>query len=122
MGTEDEDEEEESDEEDLDSSGDESTWTWSGCSSRSQLLKLQHSQCKCKSCCNTTTCKSFLSSHFETRQHRLMGDLGVAGAKDCTSTSCGRKGAEPAARDIVPSDYPIEASGIFDTTFRNKLH
>ena len=107
------DDEEESDEEELDSSGDESpVWTWSGCSSRSRLLKSQHSDCRCSSC-NVPSCKSFLSSHSETR-HRL-GDLCVTGAKACTG-SCGGKGAEPVTGD-VPCHNPIEGSGIFDTTF-----
>ena len=110
------DEDEESDEEDLESSGDESTWTWTGCSSRRRQLKSENSHCKCNNCC---TCQSFLSSHFETR-HRLVGDFCVAGAKDCT-TSCGGKGGKPTARD-EPSLNPLEASGIFDTSFQNKPH
>ena len=108
---EEEEEEEESDEEDLESSGDESTWTWSGCSSRTRLLKLQHSHCKCNNC------ESFPPSHFETR-HRV-GHLGAAGGKDCATSSCR---GDPAAGDDGPSHFPIGASGIFDTTFGNKLH
>ena len=107
-------EEEESDEDDLGSSGDESTWTWPSCSSRAR-----NSHQSDRKCCNTPSCESSPSPHFESQDRA--GSLDVARPKNCNRATFGKNCASgPLAIDMSPSSYPPGASGIFDPTL-NKL-